>query len=393
MKTRQGGIQRRKFVTAQGVEIEQIKYHGYPLETHEVQTEDGYILTLYRIPHGKNNVFNGRNNNAVLVQHGLFGNAEKFVFLGPSKSLGYFLADNGYDVWLNNARGSNHSRRHRTMDPDKDNEFWKFTWHEIGVYDIPASIDYILNVTNSSALSFIGHSQGCTSFFVMGSERADYHKKVKVMIALAPAVFFTNITWMYRTLSAFIEPAQMMADILNIQEVPGKFFSGFEKEACTSAIGKMKMCRMVMSTFISGNFLDLDMLPSLLSSPGIAGVSFKEILHFGQLIRRVRKFMQFNWGNEENMRRYGSAEPQQYDLRNISTPVAIFFGEGDIIVSKQDVDILANTLPNVIEIYKVPERRFGHLDFFFGNNIDVMLNDEVLNVLKRYDSGFFSDKC
>lgn len=26
---------------------------GYPLENHTVQTSDGYILTLYRIPHGK----------------------------------------------------------------------------------------------------------------------------------------------------------------------------------------------------------------------------------------------------------------------------------------------------------------------------------------------------
>ena len=31
-----------------------INYWGYPAEAHTVTTEDGYILTMHRIPHGKN---------------------------------------------------------------------------------------------------------------------------------------------------------------------------------------------------------------------------------------------------------------------------------------------------------------------------------------------------
>lgn len=32
-----------------------IRYHGYPYEEHEIVTDDGYYLTIQRIPHGRDN--------------------------------------------------------------------------------------------------------------------------------------------------------------------------------------------------------------------------------------------------------------------------------------------------------------------------------------------------
>ena len=42
-----------------------------------------------------------------------------------------------------------------------------FRWHEIGMYDVPASVDYVLKTTGKSKLNYIGHSMGTTAFFVM----------------------------------------------------------------------------------------------------------------------------------------------------------------------------------------------------------------------------------
>nr|CAD7410797.1 unnamed protein product [Timema cristinae] len=64
---------------------ELIAKKGYPAETHTVTTEDGYILTLHRIPYGKSGPSN--NRPAVFVQHGLLCSSDAWVIMEPEKSL------------------------------------------------------------------------------------------------------------------------------------------------------------------------------------------------------------------------------------------------------------------------------------------------------------------
>lgn len=124
---------------------------GYPSETHEVITEDGYILNMHRIPFGKNSPLeDGVKRPAIYLQHGLLCSSADWVMWTEEKSLGvvylvpnslnvllniwynsgYVLADAGYDVWLGNYRGNTYSRKHTSMDPDfplLNNRFWDFS--------------------------------------------------------------------------------------------------------------------------------------------------------------------------------------------------------------------------------------------------------------------------
>lgn len=53
---------------------------GYPAELHNVVTDDGYILSMHRIPNpGK---------KPIVLMHGLLATSAAFVTIGPKKSLG-----------------------------------------------------------------------------------------------------------------------------------------------------------------------------------------------------------------------------------------------------------------------------------------------------------------
>lgn len=58
-----------------------IRKAGYPAESHTIQTEDGYLLTLHRIPGDEDSL-------PVLLQHGFLCSSADWVIPGKDKALG-----------------------------------------------------------------------------------------------------------------------------------------------------------------------------------------------------------------------------------------------------------------------------------------------------------------
>lgn len=171
-----------------------IENHGYPSETHFITTEDNYILQYHRVPHGLNNN-DGTKKPPVLLFHAhSFCSAQEFI-QGPKKGLGYMLADSGYDVWVANARGTHYSINHTYLNPKTDSaQFYNFTFHEIGYYDLSAAVDYILNVTNYDKIFYIGNSQGSTVFCILLATRPEYVEKIQLSVLISAAVYVKQDT-------------------------------------------------------------------------------------------------------------------------------------------------------------------------------------------------------
>ena len=115
---------------------------GLETERRDVTTEDGYILGLYRI--FSKDIPVDTDKRPVLVQHGIYSDGV-FFMIARNNSIVYRLVQAGYEVWIGNNRGVPYSNKHVTLDPNKDSiKFYDYSFYELGQYDLPALVDYIL---------------------------------------------------------------------------------------------------------------------------------------------------------------------------------------------------------------------------------------------------------
>ncbi|XP_030384539.1 lipase 3 [Scaptodrosophila lebanonensis] len=366
---------------------DRIKSHGYPGESHFVETEDGYVLNMFRIP------YSPKLNNAqeqrpvVFIQHGLFSCSDCFLLNGPDNALAYNFADAGYDVWLGNARGNLYSRQNTKMSVNHP-YFWKFSWHEIGAYDLPAMIDYVLAETGEKALHYVGHSQGCTTFFVMGSFRPEYNEKIKTAHMLAPPIFMGNVTdGIVVATAPYVGTPGTGASLLENQLfIPqNTFISRLLDTMCSTETIMLEYCKTLFLMWAGpdlGN-LNVTLLPQLAETHP-AGISSNQGIHFVQSYVS-NDFRQYDWGTKKNLEAYGQAEPPSYDLTKISSAVYLYYGLADGSANKEDVLRLPEYLPNMRLLHEIPEPTWGHLDFIFAQQVKEVINDKVLSYSNSYE--------
>ncbi|XP_029160378.1 lipase 3-like [Nylanderia fulva] len=85
------------------------------------------------------------------------------------------------------------------------------------------------------------------------------------------------------------------------------------------------------------------------------------------------KFRQYDYGAMKNLIIYKSVEPPEYNLSNIALPMAIYYGNNDLMVVPIDVKKFYDLLPNIIDFYEVPWPNFSHAHFIFANDAPTFL--------------------
>ncbi|XP_023337599.1 lipase member K [Eurytemora carolleeae] len=181
------------------------------LETYTVQTQDGYLIQVHRIPGA---------GPPVLLQHGLMCTSACWLTSGKN-SLAYMLHKAGYDVWLGNVRGNRYGSEHTKLS-DLEPDFWKFTFHHFGTYDIPAIIEKVLEVSGTDKVSFIGHSMGSTSILVSASQAPQIFPKLNLVILLAPVTAGENMTSPIKKMAGYHKQQKSLVEWFGLYSLPPK---------------------------------------------------------------------------------------------------------------------------------------------------------------------------
>ncbi|KAF5291044.1 hypothetical protein FQA39_LY14477 [Lamprigera yunnana] len=363
-----------------------VRRKGYPLEEYPVTTEDGYTLTVFRIPHGKESK-GKKKRKPIFLQHGMTLNSGIYVNIG-NKSLAYILADAGYDVWLGNFRGSMYSKNHSKLSVN-DEEFWNYTFHENGVYDIPSQLNIVYNITQQKVI-FIGYSLGSTAVYIYSSLFPEAAKdRIDIIINFAPSIYteevgklFTLVGYMWWLLET---PAQLIfkGKIYVRQPIP---FDAV-KMLCLPFPFQMRMCQLLEMTALGFNFAqnDPETLPiTILHNTDTA--SIKSITHFIQ-IGFSKRFQYFDYGVARNLKLYNTTNPPLYNLSKVQVPTYTFAGKNDLAVSQKSLDRLYEELPRETlryGVYHVEDINFSHLNFITAKDIVPLVYEHLLKFLENF---------
>jgi gastric triacylglycerol lipase len=310
----------------------------------------------------------------IILQHGLIDSSDTWLTNDEDKAPGFMLANKGYDVWLGNSRGNKHSRNHTTYNPDKNKEFWEFTFQHMADYDLPAIFSYVNKITRQK-IHYIGHSQGSIQMHIALSKRNNVIETLMdKYFAFGPVAYVGNarsnivdlldksllIQWYHlRGIHEFLPSLGWFETDVGII-----FCAEFPK-VCGDFLGQI--CDADPSL---DNYDRYDVLVG--HDP--SGTSVLNMEHWKQAFDRGT-FQAFDYGSAtENTAHYGQATPPVWNPSNIRVPIRLFAGSSDELADPTDVKKLWDMLtPGTQAFYKTYTS--GHVTFLWGKDVSPWMND------------------
>eukprot|EP01135_Chromosphaera_perkinsii_P011369 Nk52_evm14s2391 gene=Nk52_evmTU14s2391 len=357
---------------------EMCRFYGYPVEEHIVITEDGYILTLHRIPRGKQRSASmglirsaTSDRPAVFIQHGLLQNSE--VWVTHKDSLAFQLADAGYDVWMGNNRGNRYSCKHIKL-KTSEYAFWNFSLDEYAMFDVPANLKYVMSKAQKDSVSYVGFSQGTAQAFAAFSTDPELAEKVNLFVALAPAARAKGLNSWF--LKSFLDCA------------PDSFFLIFGHKAIlpSALFWRNITSRSFFVRLIDGSVYLLFGWDSssmsierkkVLYAHLYSYTSVKTIVHWFQIVSGNR-FQMYDEDFTGNAVKYHGAAPPLYPVSQMKCPVAMFYGGKDQL---PDFEWLMSQLPRGTYIQKVDD--YEHLCFMWADSAPEKVFTKVISLLNK----------
>ncbi|KAI8894203.1 Alpha/Beta hydrolase protein [Globomyces pollinis-pini] len=336
---------------------------GYPCQSYSFNTSDNYKLQVHRIPNQKSSAL------PILLWHGLSNCSELFVSSSPARSLAFVLHDAGFDVWLANTRGNKYSFGHSKLDLNTWSglsEYWSYSIDHLAEYDLPATVDFILNFTNSPKLNYIGFSQGSAIAFAALALDEELNHKINHVFGLAPAMkpkkipndFFNSIPPNY--FYYFLGNGSFVPFVQHFHRIPAGIH--INRSIIKSAM------KLIFKW-------DLDKLGTtdrelLLFQNVFSPTSVQNFVHWFQILSNDR-FAPYDRGDQP----YRSVPLLAYPTKHITSKLTLYCGNLDNIA---DIEYLENALPCHTNIHF---RDYEHLDFVWAVDAKEQVWDEIISIM------------
>lgn len=343
--------------------LEMCAVFGYEVESRIVRTKDDYLLTVQRISRPNPGP---RNGKVVYMHHGLLMCSEIWVtMLDKRANLPFVLYELGYDVWLGNNRGNKYSHKHLVHKVNLE-KFWDFSLDDFAFYDIPNTIDYILQATKKSSLVYVGFSQGTAQAFASVSVNPDLNEKIERIVAISPA------TTPHGLYSKFL-------DIL-LKSSPVFVYLLFSRRVLMPSV--LMWNRIMYPPFFDTSIdlanytlfnwkaYNIDKMQKISSYAHLySTTSVKTVVHWFQIIS-AKKFQMYH---DE----YSVLTPTEYPLKSIEVPIHLIYGDSDLLV---DITVMENQLPKKFTTSH-PVSGHEHLDNLWGRDVTEKVFPLVLEAL------------
>ncbi|CAK8533110.1 unnamed protein product [Lathyrus sativus] len=367
----------------EGLCASSIAIHGYKCQEIEVTTRDGYILSIQRILEGRVKVDGNVTKEPVIVQHGVLVDGATWFMNSPEQNLPMILADNGFDVWVVNTRGTKYSRKHTILDASSQ-EYWYWSWDALVAYELPAVFDYVSKETRQK-IHYVGHSMGTLTALVSLAE-GKWKNQIKSVALLSPVAYLKRMT----TAIGAIAARSLLAEGFSFMHIAefdpkGTPVTGFIQDICVESglncnslftLITGENCCLEKSAF--DEFMKIEPQSS----------STRTLFHLAQIVRSDT-LSKFDFERPHlNLLYYGRLRPPTYDLSKIPNNIPIFmsYGGKDALSDVADVQKLLNDHFQNHDKDKLSVQfieNYAHGDYMFATNAHELVYNNVTSFFKR----------
>jgi cholesterol oxidase len=351
---------------------------GANVSVHPFDTADGLGLSLLRFTRGR---ARDRGGDTVLVIHGLTTSSDMFI-MPEHQNLVRYLLDNGFDdVWTLDYRMSNRLPYNRSMH--------RYNLDDVALYDHPAALRKLRQVTGPRRLHVITHCLGSVSFLMslFGGTVDGVHSVIANSVGLVPRV----PAWSRVKLTVapnlcewalgfpYLDPAWGASPQLSRGWLFAKFMNVFHHECDVTA------CHLLSVMWGTG-------WPALYEHDNLLPVTHER---GGDLYgatglnyyRHVQKMVSAGRAVKYRPKDPAYAQlPDDYlaDAGRISTPIMLTTGEKNHVFTDSNIEFwkrLEAIAPGRHELDVIPG--YGHQDVFMGKDVHQDVFPRMLDFLKR----------